>query len=394
LIVRVDGVQYTKTVDTRTKREALAMLPAFIAEIQSGALAKVKAAEAKAAAASLLSTAIDEFLADEVAALSESTQRAYRFYLGKALALIGDKRVSEVTRQDIRTAVVTVNRESAANTVTHFHVLIGRFFRWLVVREVLSESPVRTLREMKIGKPANKARKRVALSDEDQRALVAACGEDEDSRLWIFLMSSLALRPGEALALRWQDVDLRQATVTVAHSVKHGRNGQGVLGTTKNEASERTIPMHASVAAVLEQAWIKRAEMYRSIGLAIAADDCIIPADLVDARKAPKTMFAMNSRFQHIRKRAALPSFVSPHLLRHSALTAMIAGTETTAGVSFADAARMAGHKNATMVAKVYGHATAGNMLRAAGLASAALTGAMPEPENNVVPLPRRGVSQ
>ena len=111
-------------------------------------------------------------------------------------------------------------------------------------------------------------------------------------------------------------------------------------------------------------------------------------ADLIEARKVPKSLSAMQSRFRIVRLKAGLPK-VTPHYLRHTALTAAIAGTATTPGISMADAAKIAGHSNATQIARIYGHAVQANLTRGIALADA-LIGARPVPPDNVTRLPAR----
>ncbi|WP_191254963.1 site-specific integrase [Amycolatopsis oliviviridis] len=58
------------------------------------------------------------------------------------------------------------------------------------------------------------------------------------------------LRRGEALGLRWCDLDLDEATLTVTHQIQE-RDGQAVVCLPKTAASGRTVSLDRSTVALL-----------------------------------------------------------------------------------------------------------------------------------------------
>ena len=389
LVVKVDGKQYVRAVHTETLKEARKLLPGFYVEAQSGALDKVKAARAKANDAPTFTEAVAEFLDREMGSRPETdaTRQAYASALKRAGRTLGDRNVSDIDRHAIRDCLLDVNRESALNTTKLVHCALGLVFRNLADREVIAASPVQTLKALKLGSPGKEALRREALSGGQIAALLKASVTDPDVRLWIEAMAATGMRPGEALALTWSAIDPARRTISVLHSVKEsGIKGQGRLGTTKNKAT-REVPLGPALASALERAYLERESTYRQFNMTVETDDCVFAADLIDARKVPKSMGSMSARFNRVRDAARLKK-VTPHWLRHSALTAAIAGNASTPGISMADAAALAGHSNASMIARVYGHAIRENVTRGVALADA-LIGTQPTP-HNVTLLPAR----
>lgn len=69
--------------------------------------------------------------------------------------------------------------------------------------------------------------------------------ENPQDRAMVLIMSMAGLRPGETVALRWQDVDLATATLRVIES-----RTMGVTGTPKSDAG-RSLPVPQEVADAL-----------------------------------------------------------------------------------------------------------------------------------------------
>jgi integrase len=242
--------------------------------------------------------------------------------------------------------------------------------------------------KLKLGeetKAADRIR-RATMSGGQITALIQACGADNQLRLWIETMAATAARPGEALALRWCDVDVASRIIQIRHSVKRGTiHGQGRLGATKTRGSIRDVPIGASLAASLERERVNQETLLRNVsGLAenvtgvrplLDPQDCIFPADLIELRKMPCTLSGMRSRFKTACRKAGLPPSTTPHQLRHSAITTMIAGSATQRGISVIDAARLAGHSDPGTTAKVYAHAVDANLKRGADLADGLIAG-------------------
>ena len=65
------------------------------------------------------------------------------------------------------------------------------------------------------------------------------------------------MRVGEAIGLRWEDVDFESNTISINHTLTYYNHAEGGcyfgINTPKTKAGERTIPMIGSVRDALEQ---------------------------------------------------------------------------------------------------------------------------------------------
>jgi integrase len=110
----------------------------------------------------------------------------------------------------------------------------------LVMRNVAKLVKVPTPR-YKIGK---------GLTVAQAKTLLDAAKETRWYALYV-TAATLGLRHGELLGLRWQDIDVGRATLTVAQTVARAA-GQLYVGPAKSDASEATIPLPKVTRRVLE----------------------------------------------------------------------------------------------------------------------------------------------
>lgn len=89
--------------------------------------------------------------------------------------------------------------------------------------------------------PERKSRRQLIPPEEVRRLLEATAGTRRYA-LYV-IAATLGMRMGEILGLRWSDVDRTDRTLHIRGALKAGEDGSLVLGRTKNESSERTLPL-------------------------------------------------------------------------------------------------------------------------------------------------------
>ena len=104
LIVTIGGKQYSRAVTTKTLKEAQALLPAFVADVQSGKVATALEAAKAAATAPTFRELVAEFTRDHMRmdADGEATRRAYARWLAVAVAEFGELRLAEISRDALQ----------------------------------------------------------------------------------------------------------------------------------------------------------------------------------------------------------------------------------------------------------------------------------------------------
>lgn len=152
-------------------------------------------------------------------------------------------------------------------------------------------------------------------------------------------------RPGELLALRWQDLDLEAGTLTVTRSLgwKPGeRKGYGtavaVFGPPKSESSRRTLELVPDLVQELK-GWLLRSRF--------KTEDALV---FSNGLGKPLHRSFIHKGLREALTRAGLPH-LSPHGLRHTFASIAIAE-----GLPVTQVAKLLGHKDPDITLKRYAH--------------------------------------
>lgn len=199
-----------------------------------------------------------------------------------------------------------------------------------------------------------------------------AAAEDELTIAWT-LLAATGMRRGEALGLRWGDVDFDGSRISVRRAatlVQVKGAGETIdIGPPKS-GTARTIDLDAGTVVAL------RAHKSRQglVSLPLAKDDAYVLADLNGRVRHPERF---SRRFETARKQAqralgedAVPD-IRLHDLRHTHATILLA-----AGVPVKVVSERLGHANPTITLRVYAHVMPGMQAEAAAKFGAILGGA------------------
>jgi integrase len=259
--------------------------------------------------------------------------------------LLGQMKVAAVTREDVDTFMHDIALgKTAGNTKTarkrglarvrggkgaasRAVGLLGGIFTYAVAHRMCADNPVRGVIRFADGKRERR------LSDDEYKMLGEALRLADDKRIWPAAVAAarfLALtgwRSGEALELRWADVDLVRRTATLPDT-KTGRSVRPL----SHEACEilRTRPR---------------------------SSDLVFPAT---RGNTDVIMSGFKKIWKKIAELANLSADVTPHTLRHSftSLAADLGYSELTIGA-------LVGHKGRTITSR-YVHSADAVLLSAA----------------------------
>ena len=199
-----------------------------------------------------------------------------------------------------------------------------------------------------------------------------AASNSQSYALW-HLLAMTGMRRGEALALRWRDVDLDTGTVSVRRSAGMVRNaGEGAAvteGDTKS-GKPRVVDLDAATTAVLRSWKAARGSM----ALPLARPAALVFGDIEGGHRNPEHVSRQFVRDVE-RCRQALGGDAVPvirlHDLRHTHATILLTAREPVHVVS----ARL-GHASAVVTMTVYAHVLPGSQREAADLFASLIAGA------------------
>lgn len=197
---------------------------------------------------------------------------------------------------------------------------------------------------------------RLVWTAEETTRFLDSLTDDLDAALWRVLIDA-ELRVAEAIALTWDDVDLKAGTLAVRRTMTRDEDGRTIVGTRpKTRSSRRTIAiMPATVAAL--RAHRERQAARRKIADAIWHDVGIV-FDRGDGRHTDRSVV---QRRLALSCEAARVPVLTPHGLRHTSTTIMV-----TNGVPLKVVADRLGHHSTRITEAIYAHATTESDRRAA----------------------------
>jgi len=165
-------------------------------------------------------------------------------------------------------------------TVQRIHTIVNSSLKHAVRCEVINKNVAtyaikRKMRKFEID----------PFSVEELKEFLAVTKDEEMYPL--FVTSALTgLRRGEVIALRWDDVDLKNRKITVKKSIGYRFKSEDsnkrelILKDTKTESSRRTVPINSYLAEILEAVRKKQLEKAFKLGR-----DSFNPNDLVFIEK-------------------------------------------------------------------------------------------------------------
>jgi len=238
-------------------------------------------------------------------------ESAIRLHIKPALGKLKLKKLTPLhvqgfyqDRLDAGLAPATVHKLHAI-----LHQTLDQAVRWHMI-------PRNVAKAVKAPRPAPKEMS--TLSAEETRRLFEAARGEKLEALYVLTVHT-GMRQGELLALKWQDVDLENAAISVRRTLTKS-GSRLLLGEPKTKKSRRTIRLTEAVVRALREHLTRQMEdmqrlgdLYRDQGLVFSSE----VGTLINPTNLRKRSFTP------LLKRAGLPS-IRFHDLRHTCATLLL----------------------------------------------------------------------
>lgn len=182
-------------------------------------------------------------------------------------------------------------------------------------------------------------RKEMRCLTPDQAAAFMEAAIYSPWKAFFSLMLASGMRPGEALGLKWSDVDFDKKRVIVSRSLTRKKGGGWELQEPKTNRSRRTIPLPPTVMEDLRE--------HRRLQKVVKINGFVFAADNGEPMN-DKNIFRRH--FKPLLKEANLPD-IRLYDLRHTCATLLLAAGENPKVVS-----ERLGHASITLTLDTYSH--------------------------------------
>jgi integrase len=259
------------------------------------------------------------------------------------LPALGSIRVRKLHRSQIKTLLAEKKAAGlAVDTVRLIHGTLRAMLNAAVEDAVIQTNPAAGLgRSMRLTRSKADRQENIRAMDREHLARFLAAVEAKTPRYYplFFVMSRTGMRLGEALALKWDDLDVQKRELRVERAL----TTTGETGTPKS-GHGRTVDLGASSCEVL-----RRLRAGATEG-ALKRGERLGPWVWPGEDGEPMPHVTAEAAFKRALKAAGLPGHFSPHSLRHSYASLLLAD-----GVSPAYVQEQLGHASIELTVGTYG---------------------------------------
>ena len=285
--------------------------------------------------------------------LSPETAQAYEIMVKKHMvAAFGRHKLQQITPEILQRyyadKLATGRRDGkgglSPRTVKHHHRLLHVIFASAVKWRVLPRNPADAV------DPPQFQRKEMNTFDQEGLETFLNSLQDTEYYPVFYTLLFTGMRRSEALALRWQDLDLDFGRLSIERSLHHLNDRTFHFLPPKTEKSRRLVALPPSLVLVLKQHRDNQRAMRLTMGLVVSNNDLVFAH--VDGK--PLLPHSISQAWSRLAKRAGYPE-VRLHDARHSHASLMLAQ-----GVHPKVVSERLGHNSVSLTLDVYSHVLPG----------------------------------
>lgn len=295
--------------------------------------------------------------------IKHSAHRTREYHVkrfGKYIAKIPVKSITKKTYQNV---IDQMQKDGYSyNTIYSAHATAKKIFRQAMLWDVIKSSPAEMVilpkESLTIEDIEKDETEEKYLEREELKAflgMVEEKGRPNDDILFI-LLAFTGIRIGEALALKWKDIDFDEKEISITKTLFNidGKKDEYQLLTPKTKTSIRTISFDDKVSQLLKKQKARQNQQKMVVRHLWHDENFVITRD---------DGFPMSPRFVHYRlkrlekllkkERKDFNKKLHPHIFRHTH-TSML----TEAGVDLRAIMQRLGHTDAKTTLSIYTHVT------------------------------------
>lgn len=261
---------------------------------------------------------------------SIKTYEMYENILYKHLESLFDTPLDMIRQSDIQYIVsINANHPRICEQIV---LTLRQIFDMAVDDDILTKNPCRNI-EM----PRHLKEEKRILTEKERELIKNAEGLNELQRAYIHILYGTGVRPAEACALTWNDVDFENNTITINKALQFTNSRIASVGLPKTDKSVRTLPVLPFVMASISA--LKATGVYLPTQTILGAEKGVL-----------RTRSAYRNIFDTAMRKLGL-SDITPYMFRHNFCSMCFFN-----GVDIKSCQALMGHSDTKMILSTYSH--------------------------------------
>lgn len=271
----------------------------------------------------------------------DTTVKAYRRYGKPLMQALGTKTLKSLTPADFQAVLTQLLQDGrATSTIHHTYVVAHSSLDQAVSWGLIPYNPTDRVKPPRVMSPEI-----VPPSSNELKRLLDAAAQDRLKALW-WLIALTGCRKGEAIALKWSDIDWAQRTLVIRRTAA-ADGGLLTIHDAKTIKGRRTVALSDYLMRILREHERQQSVEHTFYGVDWNTEQWIFPSEAGTLLWSSN----VNRRFRVLRQRAGLSSTLRPHDLRHAMATSWL-----NAGVPIKVVSERLGHASIAITLQIYGH--------------------------------------
>lgn len=267
--------------------------------------------------------------------LATKEQRSIKTYemyenILKHTEILNDTTLDMIRTSDIQ--LLISNNSSHPRTCEQMLLTLRQIFDMAVDDDIIVKSPCRNIQL-----PRHLKQEKRILTEDEREIVKKAEGLSDLQRAYIHILYGTGVRPAEACALTWNDVDFENNTITINKALQFTNSRVASVGLPKTDKSVRTLPVLPFVMASISA--LKATGVHLPTQTILGAENGVL-----------RTRSAYRNIFDTAMKIIGLKN-ITPYMFRHNFCSMCFFN-----GVDIKTCQILMGHADTKMVLTTYSH--------------------------------------
>lgn len=277
--------------------------------------------------------------------VDDKTYESYVYLLEQYIVpTLGNKPIGQINSMMIQKLYrsMQTDQQLSARTIRYAHSVLSNALKQAVKWRMIQLNPCND-----VDLPKKSTTEMNAMDPSEVKQFLQAAANHRLKTLFE-LMITTGLRPGEAYALRWSDIDLDKGTLTVRRTLSRNSKKEYVFKDPKTKKSKRTMPLPDGLIMSLKRHKVQQAEEVLK-----AKPGAYVTSDLVFTARNGMPLDhsnVVNQVYKPMLAKAKLRHF-RLYDLRHTCATLMI-----KANIHVKVVSERLGHSSAMLTLDTYSH--------------------------------------